>query len=263
MNDYLLTIGGTDNETASTIRERHARELRAGEAALDAIIRGLTEFGPENRHRDDDLESARLFLATRTFNSLRSAFQVLERGYYQQAMALVRMAMEDRLVSLDIEHYPPTLGALLDGEGKLGSRPNLTFGKMAERVSAKTKEVWDDDYGMLSEHGTHTRLNSLRGLVVVGPDGQMVIQPGGYYDETWVNVVLYYALRELVQVFATVAKVTAYAGIDWVTSALPIQAELDSLWRQIDERAREELGEPIGGSERHPFGEATDGESNG
>ena len=98
MNGYLLTIDGTDNETVSTMRERHPRELRAGEAALDAIIRGLTEFGPENRHRDDDLESARLFLATRTFNSLRAAFQVLERGYYQQAMALVRMAMEDRLV---------------------------------------------------------------------------------------------------------------------------------------------------------------------
>ena len=245
MNAYLLSIDKTGDETASTMRERHTRELRAGEAALDAIIRGLAEFGPENRPRDDDLESARLLLATRTFNSLRAAFQVLERGYYQQAMALVRMAMEDRLVSLDIEHYPPTLAALLDGDGKLGSKPNLTFGKMAERVSYKTKEVWDDDYGILSEHGTHTRLNSLRGLVVVGPDGQQVIQPGGYYDETWVNVVLYYALRELVQVFATIAKVTAFAGIDWVTSAMPTLEEVDFLWRRIDERAREELGEPI------------------
>ena len=248
MNAYLLSIDKTDDETASTILERHTRELRAGEAALDAIIRGLTEFGPENRHRDDDLESARLLLATRTFNSLRAAFQVLERGYYQQAMALVRMAMEDRLVSLDIEHYPTTLAALLDGEGKLG-RGNLTFAKMAERVSAKSKEVWVDDYGILSEHGTHTRLNSLRGLVVVGPDGQQVIQPGGYYDETWVNVVLYYALRELVQVFATIAKVTAFAGIDWVTSAMPTLEEVDFLWRRIDERAREELGEPISDSD--------------
>ena len=244
MNGYLLTIDRTDDKTASTLRERHAHELRAGEAALDAIIRGLTEFGPENRHRDDDLESARLLLATRTFNSLRAAFQVLERGYYQQAMALVRMAMEDGLVALDIEHHPPTLAALLDGQGKLG-KGKLTFGKMAERVSAKRREVWGNDYGMLSEHGAHTRLNSLRGLVVVGSDGQQVIRPGGHYDETWVNVVLYYAMRELVQVIATVAKVTASAGSDWITSALPIQKELDSLWRQIDERAREELGEPI------------------
>ena len=82
-------------------------------------------------------------------------------------------------------------------------------------------------------------------LVEVGSDGRIVLRPGSHYDETWVNVVLYYTLRELVQVFATVAKVTAFAGIDWVTSAMPTLKEVDFLWRQIDRRAGEELGEPL------------------
>ncbi len=248
MNGYLLSIDRTDDETASTMRARHARELSAAEEGLDQILRGLSDFGSEKQKPDNRLESARLFLATRSFNSLRTAVQVLERGYYQQAMTLVRMAMEDRVVALDIEHHPPTLAALLDGEGKLG-RGNLTLGKMAERVSAKTREVWHDDYGMLSEYGAHPRLKSLRELVADGPDGQILLRPGGLYDEMWSNVVLYYTLRELVQVFATVAKVTALAGIDWVTSALPTQEDLDLLWRQIDERAREELGESVEDSE--------------
>ena len=145
-----------------------------------------------------------------------------------------------RLVALDAENHPPTLAALLDGEGRLS-----TFGKMANRVSAKAKIVWDDDYGMLSEHGAHTRLASLRELVATGPDGQIVLRPGGHYDEVWVNVVLYYTLRELVRVFGTVEKVTAFAGIDWVTSAMPTLKEVDFLWRQIDRRAGEELGEPL------------------
>ena len=242
MNEYLLSIDRTDYETASTIRARHARELSIAEKALDQILRGLSDFGSEKQKPDNRLESARLFLATRSFNSLRTAVQVLERGYYQQAMTLVRMAREDQAVALDIEH-PPTLAALLDGEGK------LTLGKMAKRVSAKTKEVWDDDYGMLSEYGAHPRRESLRALVVDGPDGQILLRPGGRYDETWSNVVLYYILRELVQVFATVAKVTALAGIDWAISALPTLEDLDLLWRQIDERARSELGDSVEDSE--------------
>ena len=251
MNGYLMAVDEAAAETAAIIRERHAREFSAVEAALDDILRGLSAFGSQKQKPDSRLESARLFLATRSFNSLRTAAQMLERGYYQQAMALVRMAKEDQMVALDSESNPSTLSALLDDDGKLGRR-DLALGKMAERVSAKTKEAWDDDYGMLSRYGAHPRRGSLEELVEVGPDGQIVLRPGSHYDETWVYVVLYYTLRELVQVFATVAKITALAGIDWVTSSLPTLKELDLLWRQIDDRAREQLGEPIESSEGCP-----------
>ena len=244
MNGYLMTVDKADAETAATIRERHAREFSAVEAALEDILRGLSDFGSQKLKPDDRLESARLFLATRSFNSLRTAVQVLERGYYQQAMALVRMAKEDQMIALDSESNPAALSALLDDDGKLG-RHDLSLGKMAERVSAKTKEAWNDDYEMLSRYGAHPRRGSIEELVEIGPNGKIVLRPGSHYDETWVSVVLYYTLRELVQVFATVAKVTAFAGIDWVTSAVPTLNELDFLWRQIDERAREQLGEPL------------------
>ena len=120
MNGYLMAVDKTDAETAAVIRERHAREFRAVEAALDDILRGLSDFGSQKVYPDNRLESARLFLATRSFNSLRTAAQVLERGYYQQAMALVRMTKEDQMVALDAESNPATLSALLDDEGKIG-----------------------------------------------------------------------------------------------------------------------------------------------
>ena len=87
MNGYLLSIDRTDAEIAAIIRERHAREFSAVEAALNEILRGLSDFGSQKLKPDNRLESARLFLATRSFNSLRTDVQVLERGYYQQAMA--------------------------------------------------------------------------------------------------------------------------------------------------------------------------------
>ena len=248
MNRYLISVDKTDAETAAAIWERHAREFNAVETALDDILRGLSDFGSQKVKPDSRLESARLFLATRSFNSLRTAAQVLERGYYQQAMALVRMAKEDQMVALDSEDNPATLSALFDDEGKIG-RGDLTLGKMAERASRKTKEVWDDDYGMLSRYGAHPRTGSIRGLIEVRSDGRRVLRPGGYDDEVWVRAALYHMLRELVHVIATVAKVTALAGIDWGTGAIPTLKELDFLWRRIDERAREQLGETIEGSE--------------
>ena len=242
MNGYLLSIDRTDDKTASTMRARHARELSAAEKALDQILRGLSDFGSKKENPENRLESARLFLATRSFNSVRTALQVLGRGYYQQAMALVRMAKEDQLVAQDIESHPPTLDALFDGEGKIG-KGKLALEKMAERVSPKTKVAWDDDYGGLSKFGTHPRVESMQGLVITDSDGRMTLRAGGHYDEVWINFVLYHLFRELVQIFATVAKVTTFAGIDWVTSAMPTLEEIDSLWRQIDEQARKELGE--------------------
>ena len=42
-----------------------------------------------------------MFLAVRSFNSLHTAGQLLEHGYYQQALALLYMAMEDQLEDAD------------------------------------------------------------------------------------------------------------------------------------------------------------------
>ena len=242
MNRYLKGIDKTDRETAATIREIHAVEFKVVEAALDQVLRGLNDFGSQKRKPDNRLESARLFLATRSFNSIGTAVPVLERGYYQQAMALVRMAMEDQLVAYDIEIHPPTLAALLEGDGKLG-RGELTFAKMAYRVSAKAKEAWDEDYGALSQYGAHPRVGSMQGLVDVDSDGQIVLQAGGHYEDVWVNMVLYYLLSQLVFVFETIAKATASAGIDWVTGAITVFDEVNALWQKIDEWAGKHLEE--------------------
>ena len=176
----------------------------------------------------------------RSFNSLRMARQTLELGYFQQAMTLVRMAMEDQLVAEDIEHHPPTLAALLDGEGKLG-RGNLALGQMAKRLSPKAKVAWDRAYGMVSEYSAHPRHMSLRGLISSNPYGQFTLRPGGHYDKVEVNAVLFYALSSLIHVMTATAKVTGEIGSDLVTSARPVFDEVGSLWKQLDEWACQEL----------------------
>ena len=189
MNKYVQRINQLDQATADTIRENHSVELEVFETALDQLIRGFYDFSSLKPRPDNRLESARLFLSTRSINSLRIALQSLERGYYQQAMTLVRMVYEDQLVAKDIENHPPTLKALLEGEGRIG-KGQFTFAEMAKRISPEAKAKWDDDYGKLSEYAAHTRLASIRGLNTIGPDGQEVLQLGSQYDKVRTMITL-------------------------------------------------------------------------
>ena len=243
MGKFLQSIARTDSRTASTIRQKHARELEILHDALEHTIVGVNDFASLKQKADSPLQAARVFLTIRTFKSLRTALQVLEHGYYQQAMTLVRMALEDQLVAEDIEHHPPTLAALLDDKGRLG-KGDLTLGKMAERLSPKAKVAWDARYGMLSEHGAHPRLKSMQGLVATDlPRDQRGPRLGGHYDAMWVNVVVYYAAQTLVEAMATLTKLTDEVGIDWADRAMPTFQEVDSLWKRLDGWADGQLEE--------------------
>ena len=224
------------------IRENHARELAVVDDALNQIISGLNDFGSLKAKSNSRLGSARLFLATRSFNSLRIARLTLECGYYQQAMTLVRMVMEDQLIANDAEIHPPTLDALLDNNGKIGSG-DLSLTKMAERISPKAREEWDANYGHASKYAAHPRQLSLYGLTSTDSNGHRTLRLGGRYDEVEVNNVLYHLTLQLVEVGITTEKLTLTVGSSWAGSALPVFKELISICQQIDERAGKQLEE--------------------
>ena len=241
MENHLYELERIENEVASAIRADHARELAVVDDVLNQIIIGFNDFSSRKGKPDNRLESARIFLAIRSFNSLRTARQTLALGYYQQAMTLVRMAMEDQRVAEDAETHDLTLDAL-DGNGKIG-RGDLALTKMAARISPKAKEVWDSDYGYLSEYAAHPRGKSLRGLLSTGLDGQITLQVGSNYDVVNVNTVLYYLLRQLMLVCKHVAVLTDQAGSDWAARSKSTFDKVMSLWPQIDEWARVQLEE--------------------
>ena len=233
---YIRIILRLEDDAAGTIRTHYSQELNVVDAALDQILDGLEDFGSLKGRPDSRLESARLFLATRSFNSLWTARLVLERGYFQQAMTLIRMAMEDQLIANDIESHPPTLDALLDGEESIGS-----FASMADRLGPKGRAVWDANYGRVSEYAAHTRTMSLRSLNTIGSDGQHLLRPGGNYDEVYVEAALSLLSQEIVKVMKTVAQLTTPLGSDWVNRAMPVFRANDSLWKDMYERAAAQL----------------------
>ena len=233
---YIRIIQRLEDDAAGTIRTHYSQELNVVDAALDQILDGLGDFGSLKGKPDSRLESARLFLATRSFNSLWTARLVLERGYFQQAMTMIRMAMEDQLVADDIENHPPTLDALLGGEESIGS-----FASMADRLGPQGRAVWDAYYGMVSEYAAHTRTMSLRSLNTIGSDGRQLLRPGGNYDEVYVVAALSLLSREIVTVMKTVAQLTTPLGSDWVNRAMPVFQANDSLWKVLDGKTAAQL----------------------
>ena len=227
---HMRKIEANENDVASQIRMNHGRELEVVDAALDQILQGLDDFAYVKQRPDSRLEDAQMFLAVRSFNSLHIARQLLERGYYQQASALVRMAMEDQLVAEDAETNPPTLDALIDDKGSISSG-DLTYGKMAERISPEAKRAWDEKYGDLSERAAHPRRRSLLTLTTV----RRTVRPWGHYDEVQVKATFLYILEQLGQVLRTVGLLTANVESQWVERARPVLREMTALYREIAE----------------------------
>ena len=229
---HMRVIELNENDVAFQIRMNHGRELEVVDAALDRILQGLDAFAYVKPRPDSRLEDAQMFLAVRSFNSLHIARQLLERGYYQQASALVRMAMEDQLVVEDAETHPPTLDALVD-DGDKGSfgRGSLTYGKMAGRISPEAQKAWYEKYGDLSERAAHPRRLSLLALTTV----RRTVRPGGHYDEVQVKVTFLYLLEQLGQVLRTVGLLTANVESPWVEEARPALRDMTALYRELAE----------------------------
>ena len=229
---HMQKIESNEDDVASQIRINHSGELEVIDAALDQILQGLDAFAYEKQRPRTQLEDAQVFLVIRSFNSLRVARQVLERGYYQQACALARMAMEDQLVVGDAESHPQTLDALLDAKGSFRPRA-LRFGRMAKRIAPEYSEgVWNKYYNYLSERAAHPRHKSLMTL----PTAHGTLRPGGHYREVFVRESLFFLLHQLMEVFFTINRLTANVGIPWYKDATLSLHDMLALYREIAER---------------------------
>jgi len=197
--------------------EQHNVELKLAEDLLTCYLRGFKFLGSFTRTEDNDLQYAWLLLTTRSFNSLRSAYVLLQQGYYDQAIMLIRPVEEDYLIATDAEKNLETLQALLYGEGQLG-KGKLTYTEMAKRVSKEFYEnTWKYNYGSLSTIA-HARKRALR--ILVDPDTQ-TLRVGSHYDRTLFIGVCHAALRSAILMLDFLAKVLGDNAEPWQKETYP------------------------------------------
>ena len=266
-NERLLDgIEAIEQEVASTILEQHSYEFEVVSAALEQILRGINEFADQKQELDDTLERAQLFLTVRSFNSLRVAMTVLENGYTQQALTLIRTVMEDQLVVKDIENHPPTLDALFEDAEHMGRREfrfqtmadrlppeakkawdmgrrEFRFQTMADRLPPEAKKAWDKKYGFASSFAAHPRPLSMQKLIEFEMDGKKSVRTGGRYERPAVIAVLFFAILEIPDVLSTLGGLTSCLGSDWENSALSVRKKVEIACRNLANAAKKELGE--------------------
>ena len=235
---FLDRLKHQDAALGDAIRSKHTDWFETLETALDCVIQGLNDFGEFKVKPQGELESGWLFLATRTFRNLHMALNTLERGYYQQSLGLVRMAMEDMLVAKDIENYPKTLSALLFDEHKLG-RDELQYQAMADRISEQTGNAWRIDYGDVSKYGAHPRMKALESSVRWSEQTVPHLSLASHYDEDLVAACVVMVAGESVNVMGVAIKLLHGTRSNWLQSARSPFENLETLIDEIGQIASE------------------------
>lgn len=192
--------------------ERDATECI--ERLLDTFLKGFGTISHLTITEDGQPREARLMLLTKTFNSMECARDLLLKGYYTQAITLIRTAWEDWLVCMDSMGHPETAVAVLGRGGRVPS-----FKKMAARLDEEAfRSDWSEaggegSYGVLSTYG-HPRARALNALY--NPETKM-LRLGPDYDERLFLFTAHYLLNAGIRMAFFLAEA---ATDDWVKNTL-------------------------------------------
>jgi len=195
----------------TTIANKKA-ELDTIENLLNQYLAGfrlLHEFKTGEIQR---LELAWLLLVVRGFNSLRCAYDLLQKGYYSQAVILIRAADEDYLTCRHCEINQETVEALLAGKSRISK-----FRKMAKDISPKFCQSWDTNFGQLSEIA-HPRQLAM-GMTAKWDENRLNL--GGNYIKNHFIATCHALLRSTVGMVEFLIKLLGDSAPQWEKESLP------------------------------------------
>jgi hypothetical protein len=187
-------------------------ELAIIENLLNQYLAGfrvLREFKAGEIQR---LELAWLLLVVRGFNSLRCAYDLLQKGYYSQAVILIRATEEDYLTCRHCDINQETVEALLVGKSKVSK-----FGKMARDISPEFSKKWDVNYGQLSEIA-HPRWLAM-GMTASWKENK--INLGANYIENHFIATCHALLRSAVGMIEFLVKLLGKDALQWQKESFP------------------------------------------
>ncbi len=221
-------------QVKATTIAKHKEEISLVEKLLNHYLAGFRKINKFTPSEDNKLEHAWLLLTTRSFNSLRCAFDLLQKGYYSQAVMLIRTADEDWLTCRDCEVNQETLDALLSGKGELG-KGRLRFSEMAKRISNEFyNKVWKVNYGQLSEIA-HPRQFALKILTSLDTNELML---GGHFDDDLFVATCHALLRTAVGMTEFLVRLLGDNAAQWQIETYPTIKAASAYVERISKEAK-------------------------
>jgi len=209
----------------TTITDKKA-ELDIIENLLNQYLAGFRVLGEFKAGEVQRLELAWLLLVVRGFKSLRCAYDLLQKGYYSQAVILIRAAEEDYLTCRHCEINQETVEALLAGKSRINK-----FRKMAQDISNEFCENWDINYGQLSEIA-HPRQLAM-GMTANWKENK--INLGVNYVESHFIATCQALLRSAVGMTEFLAKLLGKNASQWQKESSPAFQEACTYVKKISE----------------------------
>ena len=112
-----------ERQTLKKTVANHGEEIELLATMLNLYINGFSLTGSLN-DQNTDINWVWLFLLTRSFHSLRCSLELMQKGYYAQTMALLRMVTEAYFLCGNAKKNPTIADAILRNKptGRMGPR---------------------------------------------------------------------------------------------------------------------------------------------
>jgi len=169
-----------EQQTAKETSNKHQREIELLTTMLNLYIKGFSLTGSLD-HQNTDTNWVWLFLLTRSFHSLRSAISLMQKGYYAQTMALIRMVTEAYFLCGNVAQDITIADAILRNKP---NQPNGTtrfnYKTLAENMDSLV--MYEKDYAFECKFSHFTSLSA--GIMTTKIDSHnRELRPTPVYDE--------------------------------------------------------------------------------
>ena len=142
--------------TRRTTKENHWREIEIFTGIINTFLSGLSSVGAFQLQENNEGEYVWLLILIRSLNSVRCSIDLMLKGYYSQAMSLLRTVTEDWFVCGTVQGNITVRDCLLRDAARM---PH--YSQLAREM--KATKIYKGDYKYQSKF-THSSRLSLRVL---------------------------------------------------------------------------------------------------
>jgi hypothetical protein len=138
VNNELPNIVKLESLAQKETKQKHQREIELFADTINLFTSGFNYMGTFETKDDNEAEYIWLLLITRCLHSLRCSINLMLKGYYSQAMALLRIGTEDWFICGTCQENDKVRNYLLRGKGEKPS-----YSSLAKDMGEKKVYKWD------------------------------------------------------------------------------------------------------------------------
>jgi len=144
VNNTSIDLTTDEKQAVKGTITKDAREMELLATMLNLYINGFSSTGSLN-HQNSDTNWVSLFLITRSFHSFRCSIALMQKGYYAQAMALLRMVTEAYFICGNTKNDHTIADAILRNKpNRPDGRTIFNYKKLAHNMGSSV--MYDKDY---------------------------------------------------------------------------------------------------------------------